>query len=406
VGVLWVHETWKSRSSALSEQTSITIVDQTGHREYHRSFQVLTDSPYVSPKTVQEAQGLGLPALFASYTNATGTEVDADALARKIEVKADAQNPNLHDVDVLYSTADNPLLEPPDVEWDFVAWQKPVERDALGISIVSSAYGKPDPPLTMDDSRLVCRYTKNELTFDPAVAIAYRDAVNLDFFWGAPPNTAKIASLRGTRQYRSGFLYWRNTYEIHFRRINGQEIGWNLDVLDRDYNFYTRRWAASDVRKKMRATGFDARPTGDPILLNGNGSPLRPLNESEKGAVGTLPNGIAASETQIEIDTGENGGASRFPIDVVAGAGTILTDRGFFELIFGPPGLEEIARVTSVTSFDIGLQVFTVNITRHVGGTPCLGLPDDAPIAQAPYYHTYPVYPVLPFAPLGLIPPS
>lgn len=405
MAVVSVKETWKNRASNVTEQTAITIVDQTGgHREYTRSFLVRTNANTDGAKLVQNAQPFGLPALFDTYVGASG-ETDVYAIARKLDVKPDPSTPRLWEVDVFYSTADNPLLEPPQVEWELQQFQRPLERNTLGQSILSSAQGRPDPPLSKDDSRLVLRYTVNRLTYDPVLALLYKDAVNSDNFWGAVPNTAKLASLRGSREYRNNVLFWRTTYEIHFRPYDQTENGWNYDVLDRDYNYLTRRTAASSERKKNRACGFDARPTGDPILLNGNGSPLRPLNGAEKGAVGIFDEAPSTGGTAFRVDTEENRGVGRFPIDIDVNVGAILTDRKFFNVRFGPVGAEEIAQVTSVSEVDSNKRMATFHVTRNFGGTPVDVVANGDVIAQDAYYFTHPIYNARPFSVLGLIAP-
>lgn len=394
MAIVWCREQWKGRS---------TVRDDKGTREYMRTFQVLTDSVYTSQLLVREATAFGLPAMFAGYISADGSEFDTYALVSRISARQDEENGFLWNVEVQYSTQandpdrvidpvtgqpiDDPLLEPQEIEWSFQQFQKPLERDLDNIAIASSAGGKFDPAIVVDDSRLVVRITKNEPTFIVAVAILYQDAVNDDWFFGSAPGTAKIASLRGVKQSKYGRVYYQNTYEIHFRRE-----GWQLKVLDRDYSHVQNQSA----RNRQRAVDAQGRPSGDPILLNGYGMPLDYLNVEQPGAVAKLTSAIGLTDTMLTIAFTGAQELTRFPINTT---GSILTPSIDFNIEIGIPPNREIMRVK--TAFAGPPVQFEVD--RFVGGQRN-SFAADSVVRMAPYFIPFQGYKELPFAPLGLIP--
>lgn len=395
MSILWCAEQWRGRTGSR---------DDRGMREYTRHFQVMTDSIYTAQLVVREAIAFGLPAMFDSYTSYGGTEFDLYALVRRISSRQDEENGFLWHVEVQYSTQtddpdrsvdpatgqpiDNPLLEPQEVEWSFQQFQRPLERDLIGHPLTSTAHGKFDPPIMIDDSRVVLRVTWNQPSFNVALAMAYQDAINSDWFWGAAPGTAKVASLRGSKQVKYGLVYWQNTYEIHFARE-----GWNQPVLDRDFHFLDE----ASPRKRIRAADNNGRASGDPILLNGNGMPLAYLNSQWPGSQCKLAAAIGTTDTTLSLDlTGTV--INVFPVKPTDG--TILTPTRTFDIMIGLDLKKEIMRVTAC---DPTAPSFTV--IRKVGGVvEPQGLAAGSPIRQTAYFIPFKRYKELPFAVLGLIP--
>src|SRR5262249_15878222 len=95
-----------------------------------------------------------------------------------------------------------PLFKRPDVRWGFANFQRPGiwTIDNPSRAIVNSA-GEPfDPPVEIDDSRLVLTLVRNEPAFAPLTSLLYKDAINSDTFLGAAPGLAKIAMLSSVRR--------------------------------------------------------------------------------------------------------------------------------------------------------------------------------------------------------------
>jgi len=218
-----------------------------GHHEYHREFWAQTNNRQDDGNVALSTPGL--PARFFAYV--TGTTVDVKALCNDIravqrrgstfywDISADYTT----DVEGLFAKQDNPLLEPPDIEFGFerttriVTGSMKQEAASANVNmqtvihstgIVTSAGEPYDPPPEIEDSRPVLTVSRNEANFNVQLAVEYQDAINTDFFLGVFPGQAKISSITARRRQTNNLRYWRVTYRIVFRRDF-----WTLQLLDR-----------------------------------------------------------------------------------------------------------------------------------------------------------------------------
>lgn len=268
MAVISFAEIWNGRRAAASLDQFIT-------REYTRVFRVITNDPKDEPWVVGSA--VGLPILFDPYQGQNGV-IDLNSRALRIEPRQSDDDPYIWEVVIEYGTKfngidashysanpasyENPTLRPADVEWGYVSFQKPIDTDLLNNAVVNSAQDAFDPAPLVDDHRPTLTISRNELVFDPSVAITYMDAVNTDVFFGALPGQAKVAGISANREFEHNLFFWRVTYEIHFRRE-----GWNLVILNRGYHHLV-----GGVSKKI--LDKDAEPVGSPKLLAANGTLL------------------------------------------------------------------------------------------------------------------------------------
>jgi hypothetical protein len=158
--------------------------------------------------------------------------------------------------------SDNPLDEPPQLDWQFTAYERPVDQDTSGNPIVNTAGDPFDPPPMRDDSRPVLVITRNELTFNPATSWEYRDTLNNAAFYGAPTGTVKLKSRVGTQvQSRlvAGGSYWRVTYTFEFNAD-----GWAKTILNAGY----RQLASGALTQVF----INNQPATSPVLLNAAGA--------------------------------------------------------------------------------------------------------------------------------------
>lgn len=240
-------------------------------------FQVITDSVLTGSLAVRTATGI--PNLYDTYTNGLG-ETDTRALARSINANQDDALPERWMVEVEYSSqhaeqehaVENPLDEPPQVEWGFVTYQEPATKaydpaddndDEPTLAVDTSAEEPYDPPPMKDASRLTLNITRNEAAFDHNLASDYQDAVNKEEFLGFDPGKAKIVSLRARAGNRSGIKFSITTYEIHFR-----DEGWDLKLLDQGYQIIDAN------NKKVAYRDVNGSIPSAPILLDGAGGEL------------------------------------------------------------------------------------------------------------------------------------
>jgi hypothetical protein len=213
----------------------------TGVRTYRRRFLVTTNNVKDDSNVVELA--LGIPQRYFPYV--TSTSVDSEALVTDIQT---SQQTGYHwHIDVTYSTDHgdeeedddvNPLARAAEIDWDFETVQIPIFgtpdqniRDPEGNlytgPIRTSAGEIFDPPANQEESRPVVTVTRNEATYNPALALQYHNAVNSDYFQGIQPRQAKMRAIRGTRQTEKGQAYWRLTYVIAFKFDL-----WDLRLLD------------------------------------------------------------------------------------------------------------------------------------------------------------------------------
>lgn len=273
MAVVSVGETWiEGREGRITDENS---------RSYRKTFIVVVDSVNDDSITVQQATGI--PAMFAVWTSRDGTEIDLGSVVREISSNQDPDNPLRWTVEVLYDSihareeeyTDNPLDRPADWEMSFVQFQRVADKgyrvtavdpdtgeetvEADETAITNSSGEVYDPPAEKDDSRPVLIVTKNQATFDPALAVEYQDAVNDDYFFGAAPGLAKMQSIRAVHAFENNVDFYRVTYEVHFRRE-----GWNLKLLDQGFH----ELVAGELVAIVDDNGVVAN---NPRLLNGAG---------------------------------------------------------------------------------------------------------------------------------------
>jgi hypothetical protein len=264
-------------------------------REYTRNFLVTTDDPKDGPLEVCVTSGI--PGMFTPYV--TPTESDLGATVR--DVKAKQINQYQWTVTVQYSSAyepaavssddpglnqlgtgpgsesspnaadrgdsaeTNPTLQPPDVEWSVVKYQRVLVHDIQDRPVTNAA-GEPfDPPAERDDTRLVLTYSRNELLYDPTVAVQYTDCTNRDkFLKRFKPGQVKVESITGKQMFENGISFYRVTYIFHFRVET-----FIFKILNQGYYELDSRGRQVLIRDSR-----DGTPLSSPTLLNLNGQKL------------------------------------------------------------------------------------------------------------------------------------
>lgn len=165
---------------------------------------------------------------------------------------------------------EDPLDDPPVYEFSFAKYQIPALEDIDGEAIKNGADEAFDPPYLVDENRPIVTVTRNELSFSPAVAVEYQDAVNSDAFAGVDPGVAKIVGISARTATRGSVSYFVVTYEIEFRWQ-----GWNpTRILAIGYRYRLNETGPSmnyvdPVTKQAPTT---------PILLQLNGLESPPVD--------------------------------------------------------------------------------------------------------------------------------
>jgi hypothetical protein len=168
--------------------------------------------------------------------------------------------------------------------------------------VVNSAMVPYDPPLEKEISIRVIRFTRNVPAWDATSYNSLQDSVNADHvhvnkrrykfadLW--IKGQARIKNVNGAFQLANGRRYYKRTIEVW---VN--PLGWLSLVLDRglerralegDPDGKGSTISASDLQPGMPPVGriadADGYPVSAPIMLDGDGQPLRPDRPPVYGA--------------------------------------------------------------------------------------------------------------------------
>lgn len=228
-------------------------LNEKNEHSYTLTYQVISNDRHESPYTVAAAIGVDIgDALgYARCTQISSDCISEDGLQWKVTVTYGKMT----------DSDPNPLNEPVDIQWSFEQFQKITDRDINGTAILNSAQDPFQEPVEIDDSRPVLTVTRNEASFNSALAYQYRDAVNSTYFYGEA-GTVKVSNISSTRQFdqQIGF-YWKTTYAFHFN-----PMGWDKVILDQGF-----REKVAGKKKNILVQGV---PIQESTLLNGAGAKL------------------------------------------------------------------------------------------------------------------------------------
>lgn len=255
-------------------------------RKYTKRFNVWTDTYRIGPREI--AASPMLPQLGSQYQHFYET----DALATCVRVTPIAtSNKKFWYVDAEFDTdrivalvTDNPLNQPPDINWDFVDEDRPMVNDSYGTPVLTSAQHAFDPPLTYPLKCPVLKITRNEATYSPGYARQFTSSLNLLPFAGAEPLYARMDYFTGHKQISNGVIYYQVNYSITFL-----DLSHVLYILDKDFR---------DIDGKLFLDPLTGTALSNETLLNGRGKKL-------STATSTLQSAITDSATTIVIAAGD-----------------------------------------------------------------------------------------------------
>ena len=178
--------------------------------EFQEAYQILCD-PEDSFMDVYEAPGI--PAAGSSFPDfpycyaekARLNQVSPVYWVVTVNYKGEA-GPNLN----------NPLLAPPDIDWDDVETEEEIDQDFDGRPIVTANF-EPIEGVKCPIADQTLTVTRNMACFSPHAQARDRRATNSDTFQGWPPGTARLMKLRAKNVRDKDFGYWKVTGVIQFR---------------------------------------------------------------------------------------------------------------------------------------------------------------------------------------------
>lgn len=196
--------------------------DRRWHNPY---FEVLTDNPSTSDKEILAASAGGVS--VPKY----GESLEGDPFMRCVGADIrERRGPYLTIVAPKYETApvgsqvDDPLSAPPDVDWDFVDAEVPVDHDRDGKPLCNAA-GDLYEDVTETESDLVLNYTRFEASYNAQIAYQYKNKINSDVFLNFPAGTAKCNFIKGRRFYKvAQYFYWQVSYQFQFHEPDWQRV--------------------------------------------------------------------------------------------------------------------------------------------------------------------------------------
>lgn len=218
------------------------------HRSHTENYVIKTDVDYHSPAQVfKMAHRVGphqLPAKYDPHPH------DAPARCISVSVSQDASAPKVFRATAIFDTKvkepekekrpDNPLLRATKYKLELMQYDRFVDKDIKGKPI-QNTLGKPfDPPLTIDDSRQVLVGVRNMSSLGQIVALQqmYKDAVNLNTFYGAKPRQAKVVSITaGDAQVENDVEFYEVAIRVAFKEAGES---WQPSLLNQGMSRLTR----------------------------------------------------------------------------------------------------------------------------------------------------------------------
>ncbi len=341
------------------------------NRRYKRTLIAVSNDPNDGPETVLNYSGC--PTIGSTY--ALGN--DADAIAMCIDVKADPMHdyPLTWKIEATYDSSrivdlslSNPLNLPPEITWNFVEREWPLQRDALGVPTCNSAGERIDPPLTIELTNPVLTVSRNEANFSAINAFNYNKALNSDNFAFASPLQARINHITGQLMCDIGIAYWKVSYEIEFQARTFALLILDMGFRDIEGNLFLDR---------------NGKTLANATLMNGNG--YRHAQTYCNLAASLRPTDLLIQVTSPVGTTDQPW--QYFPPGPKAG-----TPNWYFEIMID----DEVMQVTG------GFGTNTWNVTRGYGGTTPAAHTLPVTVYLQPYYLRFMPTKALPFAALNL----
>jgi hypothetical protein len=197
-----------------------------GGRTYQRKFRCITNRQDDGPNTVLGQFGTNYGDLYNPSYN-TSTEQDLFACVQAIDIEPEGNDGLMWIITLSYGwynplqagggKEQNPLQMPIEVSWALRDHEAVLQYDVNGNPVLNTAGDPYDPPVVIDDPRLVMTVVRNEAQFNVGWVLAYRNAVNSDPFAGFPALMCKVLNISSRSQWHQDVgWYYQTTYEFEF----------------------------------------------------------------------------------------------------------------------------------------------------------------------------------------------
>ena len=193
-------------------------------------YDVLSQGPLVGPDPIPGIY-YGHPSdIFAYAKDATATRDSNDPKKWSVSVNYDNKAPDPRQNDP------NPLARPTKYKIEWANFTKIVTKDINGNEILNAAGEEFDPPIEIDDSRPVLVATKNVSSLTTVINLArqYKNAINTNTFYGAPPRHANVQAITAGDEQRENNVYF---YVVTIR-VEISETTWEKEILNQGFRHF------------------------------------------------------------------------------------------------------------------------------------------------------------------------
>ena len=250
-----VNEIWQGRSGGTNFEA----------RRFTRVFQVITDNKF---DTSVQVTFTGTPVIGDLHPSDNG------AFCQDVDARQQPFSPTVWIVTCSYSSKnenvvkdkDNPLNDTAQITWTTEQFQRVVAFDRNDDAVLNSAGQIFDPPLMVDDTRVVVNIVTNQ-AFVPTWIIETPDTLNsttvtIDGLTIAPEK-AKVKTATVSPQKRRNNINYRTvSLSIALNRK-----GWQPKLLDIGFT----KVDPNDSTKRIAITQGDGTTSATPDLLDGSG---------------------------------------------------------------------------------------------------------------------------------------
>lgn len=247
------------------------------NKRYRRTWIVRTSSPQDGASVVLAAAGIPAfndPYQYTDNSDPLSVVVVTDDAVVAVDIKAQQDNPNDPQdwrVVVDYFGVEDPVSQPPEVEYSPTRYQKALVEDVNNVTVANTAGDPFEGGITVDRARFTLAITKAIETWDPVAALVYQETLNQNDFLAAThppgfaPGTCKL-TLGAKRMRRAGTVsfYWLRTAVIDIDRE-----GWKVKVRNAGLRAYD-----ATLNKAVQIIDAAGVPVSSPVLLAVDGAEL------------------------------------------------------------------------------------------------------------------------------------
>jgi hypothetical protein len=241
---------------------------------YPRRYQVAASDPNIHPNVVYIAAVAQRTGGTVTFTGRLPVrrDVDGSYSCQTVDVTPVDGSNNTYDYVASFaldqfSGSDNPLDDPPEVDWGGIETSEPYDLDADNKAAVNTAGERFDPAPERVAGQDAVTITINTATWSPAMGSMYSYTTNSNTMWGTlvAQGQALMGRISARKVREEGVTFWRVTYPITFK------TDWKQTLLNVGYNTRNGTNTLTPIMAKDTNTGTFV-PIQQPRLISTDGS--------------------------------------------------------------------------------------------------------------------------------------